>query len=187
MRRGFSLAELLVGASLALVLSVLLFQALVAAIRLTSRSSERSKAQLEATVVWNRLLRDLQASEFSQLLIVDLPTPPGQGLLLPMLEGITASGAREWSKNRVLLHWDRPSKELRRRLVVQPVVDPAAPLAGLLALIQAPAGPTERVLSNCLKSFQAALTPARLVRLDMTFEVAPGRELKLAGSIGARN
>ncbi len=176
-----------VALSMGVILSILLYQALVAAIRFTARSSERSKVQLEATVVWDRLGRDLRASDFSQLLIVDLPGPAGQGLLVPVLDGIAASGTREWSKNRVLLHWDQSSKELHRRVVREPLVDPASPLAGILALVQAPNRAGDRVLSNCLKRFRAGLTPANLCSLEMTFEMTPGREWKLAGSIGARN
>lgn len=177
----------MVALGLGIVLSILLYQALITAIRLTARASERSKAQLEATVVWNRLVRDLQASDVSQVILVALPNPAGQGLLLPILDGITASGAREWSKNQVMLHWDRTSKELHRRLAFQPVVDPANPLPGFLVLLEAPKGPTDRLLSNCLQSFQATLTPSSLISLDLTFEVSPGRQLRLAGSIGARN
>ena len=178
---------MVVAVALGCVLSILLYQALVAAIRITARSSERSKVQLEATVVWDRLGRDLRASDFSQLLIVDLPTPAGQGLLLPVLDGIAASGTREWSKNPVLLHWDSTSKELHRRVVIQPTVDPANPLAGILGLVQSPNRVGDRILSNCLKRFRAGLTPANLCSLEMTFEMTPGREWKLAGSIGARN
>lgn len=175
---------MVVAMALGMLLSILLFQALNAAIRLTSKSSQRSKAQLEATVVWNTLVNDLQASSTSQMVAADLPAP-GQAVLLPQLDGVTASGTREWSKTQVLLHWDGPKKILERRLLTQPVVDPANPLPGLLILVQAPTGRSDRLLSNCMKNFHAALSNP--ISLELTFEVAPGRELRLAGSIGARN
>jgi prepilin-type N-terminal cleavage/methylation domain-containing protein len=186
-RRGFSLAELLAAMALAAVLSVLLYQALRAAIGLTSRAGARSKAQMEATVTWNGLVRDLQASSPSQILFVDLPDPrPGQALLLPVLDTVSASGTREWSLNRVLLHWDRETQVLRRRLVPAPTLDVGNPLPGLLPVLQAPLKPADRSLSTCLKHFRA--TPSgTLVDVALTFSLSSGRELKLAGCIGARN
>lgn len=188
MKRGFSLAEMAIALGLGAVLSLLLYQALTAAIGLTARASGRSKAQMEATVAWSSLVRDLQASSTSQLVLGDIPEPkPGQALLFPVLDKISASGTREWSKTQVLLHWDRSSKELRRRPMLEPVVDAATPLPGFIALLQRPERREDRILSNCLKSFRATLEPSSLIALALTFEISPGRELKLAGSVGARN
>lgn len=186
MRRGFTLAEMMVALALGALLSVFFFQALIGAVRLTRKAGERSKAQMEATVVWNSLVRDLQSTASEQIILADLATQ-GQGLLFPTLESITAAGTREWSNQQVMLHWNPTSKELRRRLVVDPEVDAARPGPEFLALLNRPAGPSGRTLSNCLKSFRASITAPAAIDLALTFEVSSGQQWDLSGTVGTRN
>lgn len=184
--RGVSLVELMVALPLAALVAVFSYHALRMAVRLTAKTSQRSKAQIEATLVWNELLRDLHATAADQLLVVELDAH-GRGMWVPQIQEINASGSREWASKTVLLHWDKNRRSLVRRLSNTNTLDRSNPVAPFLTLLQAPRTPQDRNLSDCVHDFQATLPSPNLVDLVITFKNDQERQLRLAGCIGVRN
>jgi len=137
-----SLLEMLIAASLVLMLLAILGQVLVPSLRLVARSSLRNGLQQEARQALERLERDLRRSTSFGI------TLGGSALAVHRMADGTFTGAPQWENELVIYAWQKPV--LVRRTVARPAG--RCTLGQLTSFATAPNG-TESWLARNAEAF----------------------------------
>lgn len=161
---GFTLAEVMVTATLSLVLLGLVWSFLVPTFRAYARASARVEMQEQAALVITRMVADLQ-----------LCVPAGVGVLsggpvvlsLQPAVGLNASGQTVWDDHLVVYSWTAPSGTVNRRgwppsppalALLLSSGNPCRPSPAQLTQLASQPGAAAATLASQVKSLQLAHT-----------------------------
>lgn len=190
-RKGLSLAETLVGVTLALLVLGILFQVLGPTTELTARETERIELQQRGTVALRRLSTDLERSAPAGV-AAGVPTP-GSVLTIHQLRGLTAQGTQDWEDLLRVYIWNSSSQELSRQewppgptlsqLIRSDV--PFRPGAGDLVSLGQHRFLKSRTICRGLTQFEVELGQPMLVKLEL--EGPKQQSLEMTRRIYLRN
>lgn len=159
-RRGLTLFEILVAASLLLVVLGVMVSVLVPALRASVKGSNQSELQQLAAVTLDRLLGDLERTPPTGTMLPDGGSPVVLGL--HPLAGVAPDGSQLWNEEIVVYHWDEAAGTITRETwpPQPPVLGRAVSNAGAtrfpadeLRRIAAETGGTERILARYVTNF----------------------------------
>jgi hypothetical protein len=108
-KQGLSIAEILIGATLALLIGGLALDFLTSLYHSATRAAVRDSLQSKASVALTRMV-----SEMRQTTVSALETTPA-GLGFTRLHSITGTGQKVWEERSLFYFWDEPSFSLYKR------------------------------------------------------------------------
>lgn len=180
-KRAFSLVEILLVATLMLVVMALVVQILVPMSKGSVRASQQVGLQQLATVAVDRLVQELQTAprEAIALLSPAAPTDPAVRLSIHPLAGVGPTGAQSYGNDFVLYWFDEPNHRLWRAPWEQPPSFDSlqlAPTAAQFTSVIATPPPGTRVAVANLKELEVILQPTRVqLRLLLEHPAPDGR------------
>lgn len=119
-RSGIGLVEVIIGASLALLLLGLLHRLLLPVLHTGARTSVRVHLRQQAEVSIRKLQQDLRLTNGSALSYLPAdPAQPDQPVVLALnrVDSVSGAGRRTYQPTVVVYTWDRTNKELRRHRI----------------------------------------------------------------------
>ena len=164
--RGFSLLEIMVSMTLALVVFGLTVSFLVSGFRYSGRFSAQGEIQQQLAAAFSRMEMELRTGTVTGLSTAS----DGQGVILSTvaLEDLTSSGAARWSDHAVVFVWDKATEKLWSKtwppkppvlaFVFDPVNLTPVPSSDLRAIADATNG-TEKILAIGVQLFQVTSPP----------------------------
>ncbi len=157
MRRGWTLVEVLVAASLLVLGLSVLTAVLVPALESSRTGSQLAQLQQQAALIVEWVASDLAATPPAGFRAQ--PIPEGLVLALHPVSDITSSSTLTWSDQAVLYSWDFENRSLlRKRWPGMTTNGPFLPDPAALHTAATTASPEDRVLSRAVIFFQVTFT-----------------------------
>lgn len=148
---GFTLLELLIAMSLAVVVGLLMARVLVPAFRISAQTSLRSELHQRGAHALNSLSRDI-LSTTTQGFTTHAPAPAELHLALHLVDDANSDGKRVLANGMILYHWD--GQDLARHDYLDP--DPDFFLSA------------KRPLLNEVLSYISAARQSKVLARDLT-------------------
>ncbi len=189
--RAFTLFEVVVAASLTLILFGMLFSVLAPALHSSGREAVQVELQQIGFLASEKLIKDLERSAPTAL-VFQIPANPTEpaAVGIQAIRDVSAEGTQLWEDHLVVYSWDRGQGQLIRKVWPPFPPDLLKPLptnqptsltpAELWQIATTPNG-TERVLAGNVVDFGVTPngTAIQPVRLHLILEAeAPGSERK---------
>ncbi|MHB2017607.1 MAG: PilW family protein [Candidatus Xenobia bacterium] len=196
MRRGFTLVEVLVASTLALLVMGMAFMLLVPAMHAFARGSAQSQTQSDLLIALSRLDADLESGSPEGIAFVSSGTQ--SVLAIQPMDRPAPDGTPQWQAQMIVFTWLQSRQALYRQvwtnlpngLPLQPT-SPTKLTSEQLSLL--PPGPTAVKLAEGVTAFtiDAGLPSDRGLSgpliLGLTVQRSPGQSLSLTRSVGMRN
>ncbi|MGE0491149.1 MAG: hypothetical protein AB7S38_18215 [Vulcanimicrobiota bacterium] len=169
-RKAFSLAEVLVVAGLAVLLLALVVGVLLPSLGAFQRTSSRVDMQQTALVSMRRIRHDLERSTPAS---IQTYSQAGVcALLIHRLQGLDATGARQWEEKVVIYHFHPATGKLVRELWpnagTATTSGPQRLEEATLAAIAASQTPNQRVVARQVGAFEVEATNPVTLHLEMS-------------------